>query len=173
MMRLPEPDRCGDWTITQEERRWYSAPARYTFLRERGHCWMSNVPLEMIWTQRLADAAVGDNILIGGLGLGLLPQLLLPSRGRQILVLEKYQEVMALVLKDWQMPVGLGVQLADAWNFLRLPPSPRYTSIIMDIWTEVDSPAMQTEIARLHQLAEPWLAPGGRWIAWGDIDSTV
>ena len=168
-LRLPAEGKRGDWSITREERRWGDTPSLYTFLREGGHCWMSDVPLEMQWTHHLAIPARGDDILIGGLGLGLLPQLLLPARGRSVTVLEKHQEVIDLVLAGWDdMPVGLMVERYDVWEFLRQPPTRRYDTIIMDIWTEVDSPAMQAEIAHLRQLAEPWLAPGGRWIAWGE-----
>lgn len=175
-LRLPLPDRHGDWKLTVEPRAWPTGSRDVTFLRQRvaGRwiTWMSNHEIELAWTQQLADRTVGDHILIGGLGLGLLPQLLLRQPGRTVLVLENAPEVIDLVTRDWYMPVGLMVQQADVWEFLRYAPSaPRYDTIIMDIWSMVDE-AARREIARLRQLAEPWLQPGGQYVAWGDVSTS-
>lgn len=171
-LRLPDPRRIRRWKVTREPRTVAGREEEVAFLREkigdRWVAWMSDHPIEMAWTHRLADRASGDRILIGGLGLGLLPQLLLPRRGRDVLVLEKSPEVIDLVVSGWEMPDGLMVQQADVWDFLRQPPSlPRYDTVIMDIWHTVDE-AARREIVRLRQLAEPWLRPDGRYVAWGD-----
>lgn len=169
---LPANGQRGGWRITREPRALQGEEHECIFLRQRQGkrwvAWMSDHPIELAWTKRLAARTEGDRVLIGGLGLGLLPQLLLPRAGRTVLVLENAPEVIDLVLRDWEMPAGLMVQQADAWEFLRYAPStPRYDTIIMDIWSTVDD-AARREIARLRQLAEPWLVPEGRFVAWGD-----
>jgi len=171
-LRLPASGRRGDWTVTRDSRTWNGEESLFTFLRQRidGRqvTWMSDTPMEMAWTRRLADQVEGDHILIGGLGLGLLPQMLLPRAGRTVLILENSPKVIDLVLRDWEMPTGLMVQQADVWEFLRYAPSvSRYDTVIMDIWRTIDEEARR-EIGRLRQLAEPWLRPGGRFVAWGD-----
>lgn len=172
-LRLPSSGQRGHWRITREPRLLCGQQHEYTFLRQQ-RCarkwttWMSDNPIELSWTKHLAARAVGDRILIGGLGIGLLPQLLLPRAGRTVLILEDAPEVIDLVLRGWDMPDGLMVQQADVWEFLRYPPSlPRFDTILMDIWSTVDD-AERREIERLRQLAEPWLQPGGRYVAWGD-----
>lgn len=171
-LRLPLNGQHGNWRITREPRLFNRQEHECIFLRQkqgrRWTAWMSDHPIELSWTKRLADRAVGDRILIGGLGLGLLPQLLLPRAGRTVLILENSPEVIDLVLRGWDMPEGLMVQQADAWEFLRYPPStPRFDTVIMDIWNTVDD-AERREIDRLRQLAEPWLIPGGVYVAWGE-----
>jgi spermidine synthase len=171
-LRLPANGQRGDWRVTREPRSLQGEEYECVFLRQRQdkrwRAWMSDHPIEMAWTKRLADRTTGDCILIGGLGLGLLPQLLLPRAGRTVTILENAPEVIDLVLRDWEMPDGCMVQQADVWEFLRYPPSlPRYDTVIMDIWSTVDD-AERREIVRLRQLAEPWLTPEGVYIAWGD-----
>jgi len=170
--RLPADGQRGRWRIAREPRALQGEEHACIFLRQRAGArwvsWMSDHPIELAWTKRLADRTEGDAILIGGLGLGLLPQLLLPRAGRTVLILENSPEVIDLVLRGWDMPAGLMVQRADAWEFLRYPPSlPRFDTIIMDIWSTVDE-AARREIDRLRQLAGPWLKPEGRFVAWGD-----
>jgi spermidine synthase len=172
-LRLPPNGQRGTWRITREPRSLKNLQYECIFLRQkacarRWTAWMSDHPVELSWTKRLADRTVGDRILIGGLGLGLLPQLLLPRAGRSVLILENAPEVIDLVLDGWDMPDGLAVQQADVWEFLRYAPSlPRFDTIIMDIWHTVDD-AERREIMRLQQLAAPWLQPEGRYVAWGD-----
>lgn len=171
-LRLPHPDRRGDWKVTVEPRTFPGGVQDCTFLRQRVGkrwvAWMSNNLIELAWTKRLADRTEGDAILICGLGLGLLPQLLLPRAGRTVLILENSPEVIDLVLRDWEMPEGLMVQEADAWEFLRYPPSlPRFDTVVIDIWSVIDETARR-EISRLQQLSQPWLQPEGRVVAWGD-----
>ncbi len=172
-LRLPANGQRGNWRITRDARTLGGEKYETIFLRQK-RCarqwisWMSDHPIELAWTNRLAKLAVGDHILIGGLGLGLLPQLLLPHPGRTVLIVENSPEVIDLVLRDWDMPEGLMVEQADVWEFLRYPPSiPRFSTVIMDIWDTIDY-TEQREIARLRQLAEPWLQPDGRYVAWGD-----
>lgn len=170
--RLPANGQRGRWRITREPRLLQGEEHECIFLRQRDGkrwmSWMSDHLIELAWTKRLADRAVGDRILIGGLGLGLLPQLLLPRTGRTVTVLENAPEVIDLVLRGWEMPTGLMVQQADVWEFLRYAPCvPCFDTIIMDIWCTIDEAASR-EIDRLRQLAEPWLRPEGRFVAWGE-----
>lgn len=172
-LRLPANGQRGNWRITREPRLLTGQQHEYIFLRQKlcarqWISWMSTHPVELAWTKQLADRTVGNRILIGGLGLGLLPQLLLPHAGRTVLIIENSPEVIDLVLRDWDMPEGLMVEQADVWEFLCYSPSvPRFDTVIMDIWSTIDD-AARREIVRLQQLAAPWLQPEGRYVAWGE-----
>jgi hypothetical protein len=128
-------------------------------------CMMSDCPGELRSQEEFIARAHG-RVLIAGLGLGtVLPPLLDKPEVSQVVLLEKYQDVIDLVaphylgLYEADFNAGrLVIIEADVWQW-RPQRGERFNTIWFDIWPERAVGNLR-EMARLHQRGKHWLDRG-------------
>lgn len=126
---------------------------------------MSNTQMEQYTNRDIVYKAHGK-VLIGGLGIGMV---LLAIQDKpevsEILVVEKYQEVIDLV-KD-QLPLNDKVTViqGDVFEYV---PEDTYNTIYLDIWNNANSRAVYEEQRPLRMRYRKYLVPKSedpnRWI---------
>jgi spermidine synthase len=114
---------------------------------------MSDTEMERVTNLDFIRSAFGD-VLIGGLGIGMLPAALLsgnfPRRIESITVIEQSPDVIALVepyLRDPRLHIVEGDVFT--WN-ARRHPIRMFDSIYFDIWPDI-CPDYAPDMARLHR----------------------
>jgi hypothetical protein len=144
-------------------------PGVYTSLRRGSEQFMTDLYDEW-WTQRDAireAAARGGDILITGLGLGLVAEAILrrpDSRVRRVTIIELSPDVIRLVAPhlEARYPGRLEVVQADAFAW-RPDPSRRFSVGWHDIWPNPHAPHAVGEMDRLREHHEPWCDWQGFW----------
>lgn len=128
------------------------SPGNYVRLCHRGEVVMSDTDMEKRTNARFVVNAHG-NVLIGGLGIGMILLAIQDkSDVEKIIVVEKSEEVIALV-KD-QLPLNNKVEIvhADVWEYV--PPC-KFNTIYLDIWnyinTDVYRDSMKPLISRYRK----------------------
>jgi hypothetical protein len=120
---------------------WHNKSAiPYTILKIRGKQWMVDDPLHWTGMQLLANKCEG-NVLVGGLGLGLIVHALSRNpKVKTITVLEREPDVVALV-QPLLPKKGPHIRIfeTDFYTWLRgrfygKPLSPQFDSVIIDFW---------------------------------------
>jgi len=134
-------------------------------LEKGGSIWMSDTPMEQ--ESLMVPSAIAEgNVLIIGLGLGLLPQLLRKRRRvRKITIIEREADVLALVYPYIRLP-KTSVVLSDAKTYIDYAAAVgyRYDFIYIDVWKGILAPLK--EIDTWTGIAKPVLAPGGVIYCW-------
>ena len=99
--------------------------------------WMSDSPMEVNTSLPFIDEAEGD-VLIGGLGLGVVPTLLAQKdEVKSITVVELSKSVIDLVA--WQLDIpNLTIIEGDIWDYMKNTDC-MYDSIFGDIWPDMNS----------------------------------
>lgn len=141
----------------------YTPPGKYVKLEINGRLMMSSTNMEFITNLPFLDHVKGD-VLIGGLGLGLiLEELRGRDEVRSVTVVEKNPDVIALVAPT----VRLDAEIVEGDVFEWEPPlGKRFDTIYMDIWenaTKEEDP----EIRALRVRYKKWLRKGGTVGSWG------
>jgi hypothetical protein len=141
----------------------YTPPGKYVKLEIDGALMMSSTNMEFITNLPFLDHVKGD-VLIGGLGLGLILEEL---RGREdvrsVTVIEKNPDVIALVAPT----VRLDAKIVEGDVFKWQPGEFEFfDTIYMDIW-ENSTKEEDPEIKRLKVRYKKWLRKGGAIGAWG------
>lgn len=111
---------------------------KYIRLRHGIEVVMSDTDMEKRTNARFVANAHG-NVLIGGLGIGMILLAIQDkSDVEKIIVVEKSEEVISLV-KD-QLPLNSKVEIvhADVWEYV---PSCKFNTIYMDIWNFINTDA--------------------------------
>lgn len=135
---------------------------KYTRLLIDGAVWMTDTEFEC-WTNAEVIKATGD-ILIAGLGLGLVLRPLLKSRAvKSVTVLENSADVIAAIEPIYKHK-KLTVILADARTWI--PPKRAFDFIYFDIWKDVPNSNNKADIQALKKRYRPALKIGGRSRAW-------
>lgn len=125
----------------------------YVKLMVEGDLMMSNTTMEKSLSLPFMVAATGD-VLICGLGLGMCILPLLENDNiRSITVIEKYEDVIDLVLpyiKPFDTHNKLTVICADCFDW---EPSPKtkYDTIFIDIWPYINQDVYEEEMKPLKQ----------------------
>jgi len=120
--------------------------------------WMSDAQIEIESIAGAIEAARGD-VLIGGLGIGLLP-VFIKDKVNSITVVELHEEVIDLVFPQLVIP-GMEVINDDIYHYLDTTKL-RYDFIHIDIWGDITAPIKEIDKAR--EAATKCLKPGG--IVW-------
>ena len=138
---------------------------KFVRLRHNGSVVMSDTEMEKRTNANFVRNAHG-NVLIGGLGIGLI---LLAIQDKpeveKIVVVEKHREVIDLV-KD-QLPLNEKVEVvnADVWEYT---PAEKFNTIYMDIWnyinTDVYRDSMKPLIVRYRKFLVPKQEDNNRFI---------
>jgi hypothetical protein len=157
------------FTVTEEEcKRWFfrdcPPPGEYTRLMRDGRLWMSDTPDEMRVHSGFIYKAQGD-ILINGLGIGLVIANLLPKPGiTSITINEISEDVIKLVAPAYLTDPRVTINHADA--FLWKPENKqRFDAIWHDIWSEYHTDLLP-QMSKLARRYGHWLKPGGFHGCW-------
>jgi len=130
---------------------------------EKGGVWMSDTPMEQEALRIPSIIAKGD-VLIVGLGLGLLPTLI-KMRNKMvdsITIIEKNREVGNLVYNKIESR-KTSLLLNDGESYLAVP-GRKFDFIFIDIWGSITAP--MKEIDRWTNLAQGRLKKGGEVRCW-------
>jgi hypothetical protein len=134
-------------------------PGKYTYLCEDDEFIMSDTPTEIYTNTDFLTNAKGD-VLIGGLGLGIMPLVLLSlGKCNSITIIEKEQEIIDLVSS--QLKFDERVQIIRDNIFTHVP-TRKYDTIYHDIWTDISNDSLK-EMEILEEKYKKFLKPSG-WI---------
>jgi len=124
--------------------------------------WMSDAPMEQESTMPAVEMARGD-VLICGLGIGLLPTLIKDKQSvKNIDIVELNKEVIELVFNQIKTP-KMNIIHADAWKYLAQTEK-KYDFIHIDIWGSIYAPFK--EISKAIELSKRCLKPNGQARCW-------
>jgi hypothetical protein len=144
-------------------------PGVYTSLRRDSVQFMTDLYDEW-WTQRRAlteAVARGGEVLITGLGLGLVAEAMLRAPGRaveRITILEQSADVIRLVQPSLHARHPGRVEVVEADAFSWDPAEGRrFTVVWHDIWPDPYLPEVEVEIARLEARYQPCCDWQGSW----------
>jgi hypothetical protein len=129
-------------------------------LTENGNTWMSDNPFEVESSMGAVENARGD-VLIGGLGIGMLPTLMKDKVDR-IDIVELNQEVIDLVFHQVATE-KMKIIHGDVIQYLKSTEK-RYDFICVDIWPDTFLPMW--DIISVKELAQRCLKPGGDIWCW-------
>jgi len=131
-------------------------------LREGDGLWMSDSQLEVESLLTPIAMARGD-VLVGGLGIGLLPVFIRNKRSvSKIDIVEINQDIIDTVF-DQIFNRKMRVIHDDIFHYLETT-SERYDFIHIDIWPDILAPIRETE--RVRRAASRCLKPRGRTWVW-------
>jgi len=131
-----------------------SPPGTYVTLRitdeiGKPRVMMSDLYYERVTCVEVVERAHGD-VLIAGLGIGMILHPILRKEAvRSVAVVEKYPDVVDLVLPTLPTSEKLTVVLDDIYTW-KPPRGRRYDVIWFDIWPDIE-PTRLPEMARLHR----------------------
>lgn len=131
-------------------------------LDEDGHTWMSDSQLELESAIGAVMVARGD-VLIGGLGIGLLPTFIKNiKRVKRIDIVELHQEVIDLVFNQIASK-KMRIIKDDTFHYLDTTNN-RYDFIHIDIWGTITAPIKEIDAAQ--DKARGCLRPNGVTWCW-------
>jgi hypothetical protein len=144
-------------------------PGIYTSLRRGSTQFMTDLYDEW-WTQRtgIAEAqARGGEVLITGLGLGLVAEAMLrpvQSRVQRITIVEYSSDVIQLVAPHLDLLYPGKIEIIEADAFTWEPPRERrFTVGWHDIWPDPYAPENAEEMKLLEEHYRPWCTWQGFW----------
>ncbi len=154
------------WTYDHREGRvskaWYGFDYPLVILLENDDIWMSDSQPEVEEIMGAAAKAKGD-VLISGLGIGLLPTFLKDKADvERIDIVERQPEVIDLVFDQIASP-KMRIVNDDVFHFLDTT-SNQYDFIYVDIWKPITAPLKEIDAAR--QKAVRCLKPDGVFWCW-------
>ena len=137
-------------------------PGTYTYLCEGDEYIMSDCPTEIFTNVEFISRAHGD-VLIGGLGLGIMLKILqeLP-RVTSVTVIEKESEVISLVEDQLGLPRHIEVINADVFDWI---PKKNYDVIYTDIYSDLSLPELQ-KLDFLENKFKKYLQTNGWVSSW-------
>lgn len=128
----------------------------YVRLINRGECVMSDTPMEKETNRDFVRNAHG-NVLIGGLGIGLIILAIQDKEDvKQITVAEKNREVIELVGK--QLPLNFKVNIVND-DVFEYKPLIKYNTIYMDIWNYINEDIYSKQMKPLINRYRRYLVP--------------
>ena len=183
--------RCGSWSIehftvadpgpADSRPACFQSPGgAYTRLKENNEVFMTDLYDEW-WTQRSAIAEArtrGGDVLITGLGLGLVVMSVLQSPGtrvRRVVVVERSAEVIELVAAHLQQRYGDRVEIVNADAFTWQPPhGQRFSVGWHDIWPNPHERGVMKQAAELERRFAPLCDWQGNWVrAYRDTEDAA
>lgn len=164
------PERPYDPSTDPRPAAFHFRPGRYTELRQGGVTFMTDLYDEW-WTQRdaiIRARRVGGDVLITGLGLGMVVEAILATPEsapvRSVTVLEQSPDVISLVAEQLIARFGERVQVIEADAYTWVPPSARSFDIVWhDIWPDPDAPEVDQQIEALRSHHQAWSQWQGFW----------
>ena len=129
---------------------------RYIRLIQGSECVMSDTPMEKRTNREFVANAHG-NVLIGGLGIGLILLAIQDKEDvEQITVVEKNKEVIELV--GSQLPLNSKVHIVND-DVFEYKPLSKYNTIYMDIWNYINEDVYNEQMKPLISRYRRYLVP--------------
>ena len=129
---------------------------RYVRLMCGSECVMSDTPMEKRTNREFVANAHG-NVLIGGLGIGLILLAIQDKEDvKQITVVEKNKEVIELV--ENQLPLNSKVHIVND-DVFEYKPLFKYNTIYMDIWNYINKDVYNEQMKPLISRYRRYLVP--------------
>ena len=129
---------------------------RYVRLIQGSECVMSDTPMEKRTNREFVANAHG-NVLIGGLGIGLILLAIQDKEDvEQITVVEKNKEVIELV--GSQLPLNSNVHIVND-DVFEYKPLLKYNTIYMDIWNYINEDVYNEQMKPLISRYRQYLVP--------------
>lgn len=120
-------------------------------LSEEHGTWMSDMPCEIVQMERELVQRVSGNVLIGGLGLGILANMVSKrSKVRKIVVVENSPHVIKLV--GPHMPRNVEIVEADVHDFVKVLKKGEFGTALLDTWQSTGEWTWQTEVVPLRRV---------------------
>ncbi|MFA5211677.1 MAG: hypothetical protein WC414_04270 [Patescibacteria group bacterium] len=138
-------------------------PGEYVKLIKKEHddIVMSDTPMELETNSEFIDNAKGD-ILIGGLGLGLIVMSVQSRKNiKSITIVEKEKEIIEL-LKDFPFNTKVKIINDDIYNYI---PEKKFDYIYFDIWNTISSDNYD-DMKKLHRTFRKYLNKDGTITSW-------
>lgn len=162
------------YNFTQERANYYNADhedprlfkmyaGRYVRLHINGHLMMSDTAMERQSNKEIIHCAHG-RVLIAGLGIGLIIKPMLENDNvKEIVVIEKYQDVIDLVAPKFKHP-KLKIIGADVFEY-DMPRDEKFNVIYFDIWADITTDNLK-EMRTLHNRYRKNLVRRGYMNSW-------
>lgn len=141
------------------------APIDEFYLEEKGQgVWMSST-LQEIGQMDAFITKVGAEVLIGGLGLGVLPKLLVAcnSTVRKVTVVEINKDLIKLIGPLINHP-KINIVHADLFDFIKTMKHFEYRYAFFDIWQSTGEWTWQTMVVPLKRVAHPKIRTIECWL---------
>lgn len=140
----------------------FDSDFRIVTLKCKDDIWMSDTPLEQESYKPAVEKARG-NVLICGLGIGLLPTFIKDKpEVKHIDIVEISKCVIKLVWEQIRTP-KMEIIHGDAWKYLAKSPK-KYDFIHVDIWGSITAPIL--EVRKAREAALNCLKPNGDVHCW-------
>lgn len=132
---------------------------------------MSDTPMEVLTnTKALETSLKASTVLIGGLGLAMLPMAInICNPEVDVTIIELSEELASLILSVTSKHLISKVVIADVFKY-EIPEGNKFDYIYMDIWNEVSSDNAD-DMAALYEIYHPYLKEGGRFECWRSTDT--
>ncbi len=143
-------------------------PGKYVKLidKELHQIVMSDTPMELETNERFVREARG-RVLVGGLGLGIvILAIQAKEEVKEIVVVEKYEEVVALIKERLPLNSKVKVVLGDIKEY---PVEKGFDTIYFDIWNTISADNW-TDMKSLHRRWRRSLNQGGWMGSWRQSD---
>lgn len=175
MAAIIEPATCGSAVVVHYEvsefdaamasmRGMYTEPGKVAILRVNGVTMMSDTEHERRSNREFAWKAQG-HVLVAGLGLGMILHPILKNpKVLSVTVIEKYQDVIDLIVPTLPQQDKLTVICADIFNWTP-PKGDKWETIYFDIWSDICEDNLE-QIAKLHQRFKTRKVAGGWMNSW-------
>jgi predicted membrane-bound spermidine synthase len=136
---------------------------KYVRLKVNGEIMMSDTGMERVSNKQFIQNATG-RVLIAGLGIGLIINNILQNESiTEIIIIEKYQDVIDLVAPKFNDP-RLKIVYADIFDWMPAK-GEKFNTIYFDIWPTICTDNL-TEINLLHSRFKRFKAKSGWMNSW-------
>lgn len=143
-----------------------SEDRKFTYLKEQGDTWMSDIPKEQYSQDLLIDKFDGT-VLIGGLGLGYIAKRLDARRSvKKIVVVEKSKEVVSLVWKYLNLKKAVLIR-DDLFEFVKYAHHDNeFDWCYYDIWGRDSESLLYSTIVPLRKASMKFMKYPSRIVCW-------
>lgn len=141
-------------------------PGEYIRLNQGPRLWMSTTPMEIRTNQEFAKNAKGD-VLVFGLGLGLMFDLINWDNITSITIVEINQDIIDLIfpyIVAYHFPKPINIVHGDAYKYTT---ESKFDVVYFDIWHDICTDNWE-DMEELRRIGLDWLKPNG-WVGcWLD-----
>lgn len=140
---------------------------QYTQLWYRGDVMMSDTPMELE-TNAVAVARATGDVLIGGLGLGLVALAIRRKPAVRTVTVVEIDPVLISLMRQYVPPLQDRITIipGDIWDYR--PGRTRYDTIYIDVWLNRPNLEDKAEMAKLRARYRRYLRPRG-WVGcWAE-----
>jgi hypothetical protein len=129
----------------------YPEPVTIRELKGPEGTWMSDQPCELIQMHRELAVHARGNVLIGGLGLGIVARMAAAKRSvSKVTIVERQREVIDMILGTLKSP-KIRVVEDDIFEYVKHPGCANHDVALLDVWQGTGEWTWQTEVVPLRR----------------------